>query len=163
MKNKKGFTLIELLVVVLIISILAAIAVPKYQKAVYKSKYNTMKNLVESIAQAQQVYFLANGKYATTLDELDITMPPGSSSDTKTHRYYKDYWCCIEGQDKVYCMNTGIKMQYRKYLSGERECMVMYTTDKSDFRNKICQEETGQTESAGIADKTWNLVKYLYK
>ena len=76
MKNKNscksGFTLIELLVVVLIIGILAGIALPLYQKAVWKSRAAQLFVSVKSLATAQESYFLANGSYATSFDELDI-------------------------------------------------------------------------------------------
>ncbi len=71
-KNKRAFTLIELLVVVLIIGILAAVAVPQYQKAVYKSRAVDAIMLLKTITDAQEVYFLANGKYTSNLDNLDI-------------------------------------------------------------------------------------------
>ena len=87
MKNKQAFTLIELLVVVLIIGILAAVALPQYQKTVLKSRVAQVIPIVRAVAQAQEVYFLANGEYATSVDELgiDFTCPNG--------------WTCIMGKN----------------------------------------------------------------
>ena len=66
-----GFTLIELLVVVLIIGILAAVALPQYQKAVTKSRFAEALINLKSIAQANQICFLEQGE-ACAFDDLAI-------------------------------------------------------------------------------------------
>ena len=67
-----GFTLIELLVVVLIIGILAAVAVPQYQKAVTKSRMTQGIVFAKAVHDAEEAYYLANGQYAGNFEELNI-------------------------------------------------------------------------------------------
>ena len=79
---KKGFTLIELLVVVLIIGILSAIALPKYQIAVERARVTQAIVTLKAVSDALNRYYLANGHLPQTagmaepladiVDELDI-------------------------------------------------------------------------------------------
>ncbi|MBP5404307.1 MAG: prepilin-type N-terminal cleavage/methylation domain-containing protein [Elusimicrobiaceae bacterium] len=75
MHKNKGFTLIELLVVILVIAVLVAVALPQYKHAVLKSRFSGVMPLAKAVADAQEVYYLGSGEYATTQDKLDIVFP----------------------------------------------------------------------------------------
>ena len=113
MKNSRAFTLIELLVVVLIIGILAAVAVPQYQKAVLKSRMMKLYVRADAIYKSAQVYHLSNGVYPTDMSELDIDITDGgtlqktniTNSDHKGVVWDDGDYCAIVFQDQgiIWC------------------------------------------------------------
>ena len=65
MKNKNGFTIIELIMVMIIIGVLAAVAIPRFQDIVVESEVaveqrvlNTIYNGLETFAREK---YVANG------------------------------------------------------------------------------------------------------
>ena len=75
-RSRKGFTLIELLIVVVIIGILAAIAIPKFQDTKEKAYITAMKSDLKNMVSAAEAYFSDNNTYA------GYTAPTGSSGVT---------------------------------------------------------------------------------
>ncbi len=73
-RSMKGFTLIELLVVILIIGLLAAVALPQYQKAVEKGRASEAIVLLDTLYKGQTLYHLEHGYFTDDLKELSITL-----------------------------------------------------------------------------------------
>ncbi len=101
MKNR-AFTLIEILVVVLIIGILAAIAVPQYQKAVVKSRMVQLQTRVNAIYKAAKVYELTHGTWPTDVRLLDIDITKEAVSFRKdTYMTAFDHMAAVYEDDSI--------------------------------------------------------------
>ena len=62
----KGFTLVEIMIVVVIIGLLAAMAIPAFQKVRQSSQDKAVLNNARQLAAAADQYFLENGVTSVT-------------------------------------------------------------------------------------------------
>ena len=143
-----GFTLIELLVVVLIIGILAAIALPQYRKAVLKSKYATMKDIVRVVKYAEQRYYMVNGGYTKNFEDLDIDYPLDNDKNLSSNGIFCSIGWWSKPNEGIICFitNTSPTLCYSdKFGHTEKYCRVIYAPESADsIQDEVCKEETGK-------------------
>ena len=145
MKNKIGFTLVELLVVVLIVGVLAAVALPQYQKTIEKSKAVQAKTLLSALDKSVKVYFLNQGTYPVQLDELPIQIPAWAGTDHAfiSTSHWKE-WHAAKDWNVAYYNgdgNVGVRMERLsgKYRGAFFQWNWMVKEDQRSFvpENKV--------------------------
>ena len=151
---EKGFTLIELLVVVLIIGILAAVALPKYELAVEKSRAAEALAVLKNLREAQELYYMANGEYTTDLTLLDIEPP-----ESKNFRYsWSGFSVYAYSKKKPYLLAYRVSQN-----SGDSiVCGTNTQSGSSDFEyaRKICASLGAKVTSASTGQSTrWPIVQ----
>ena len=143
--NKKAFTLIELLVVVLIIGILAAIAVPQYQVAVEKSIMQEAIINLKAIAQAQDAFYLQNGRYANMyeINKLDISIPGKITTGDFPNRIETDNFVYSPNGYNVSYKGVAQRMPFNTIYflyTDQNDKVHCYNINGSSAQQKLCNQ-----------------------
>ena len=154
MKKCSGFTLIELLVVVLIIGILAAIALPQYNKAVEKARLAEALTTINALKKAMDLYVLENGfntsgagaEFVGGTNQVDLDIDVVSNLDCSqaatTGRCYSNYFAYA-----ATCNNSSCYISVSREFAGDNFIGLNLDWDAGGITQQLCYYEGDMAES----------------
>ena len=160
-KTKRAFTLIELLVVVLIIGILAAIALPQYQKAVHKARIAELFPRVKRMEQAMELYVLENGFPSSSIDitEIDADAMHGLQCDdtyvparcTNKYTTYMAGFSIVDPMPSAFAFYNGVAASY---FNGEVGITLQHSINNNTTWTRRCFYRTSDHEGDTVSEPT---------
>lgn len=156
MKNQ-AFTLIELLVVVLIIGILAAVAIPQYERAVERARISEIWTTLSALEKAYQAARLEKPTDTIYLSDLAVSFETrdggNTSSMTNSNSFTSPKGVLYEVPLSFYFPSgrpnaaASYKNLYLFFLNGKRYCLDFETSG-------FCQKYVGFTVSTSVCSSS---------
>ena len=148
MKNKKGFTLVEILVVGLIITILAAVAMPSYKWAVEKSRATHGITTLDTIARAQNVYNARKGNYSQDISPLHLSMKDNGGSNISGAEFTDQYFDYeIFGDNRAGAIARRTTGEYELYVNYDEGKVLCFSENETTCPRLGIEEGTGLAEA----------------
>jgi type IV pilus assembly protein PilA len=144
-QRDKGFTLVELLVVIIIISILAAIALPNFLNQSAKAKQIEARQNIGAINRAQTLYRGENGTFANNFDKLAIGAISSTTNTASTTNYS---YVLIGTTDYATLLATAQDAVLKAYSGGNNR--YINSESKSVITAVICEALTPGTTVAAL-------------
>jgi len=164
---QKGFTLIELLIVVLIIGVLAAVAIPKYNKAVLRSRATEGLIHARVLRDAAVAWQLQQGNVSAdnhpTFNDLDIEFPgvtyTADGLKAKGRNWYYDLSNTAAFQMRSYAGTVPQSVRYEFSIRPASKTIFCYAGTNDPKAKDLCLFLGGVYKSTTTVWDTYQIIK----